>query len=741
MRSHTPHTTAAMPPQSDTILQLQDIHVYYGQSHALQGVNFQLPAGALAIIGRNGMGKTTLCNRIMGLLPHTAGTVRFMGQDITHQPSHTIANKGIGYVPQGRKLWHSLTVEDHIRLFNSPKNTWHRDKIYQAFPRLFERKNTPARHLSGGEQQMLAIARALLQDPKLLILDEPTEGLAPVIVQHVENLLDTLVQNRQMAILLIEQNIHTALALSEQVGVMVNGQLQHIYRSADLRQDVALQRQLLGVQHANDTDADSPAFTARPSLSPVAPDTIDTDSTTFIAPTRWHASPTHTEHRKTYTRQQTPKAKQADTTPAYPDTHTAPLAPVYSTGQTVYVVGTFDTKAAELSYIKQCLIEQGKTVHTVDVSTANRTSISTADTPPHVIGAWHPHGSRAVFTNDRGQSVTAMGTALTHWLQRRTDIGGIIAAGGSGAAALVSPAMQALPIGLPKVLISTMASGDVRPYVGASDIVMMNPVTDVQGLNTLSRTILKNGALALAGMVDTQQNCSAVTSPTAPHTQDNKPTVGLTMFGVTTPAVQNISKQLPPDTDVLVFHATGIGGQAMEKLIENRMLQSVIDITTTEVCDLIAGGVMPAHADRLGVFIRNAIPYVGSLGAVDMVNFHAIDSVPHRYKNRTLVAHNDHITLMRTNAEENKAVAIWLCERLNAMPGAVRFVIPEGGVSALDAPNQPFYAPHINQVLFDTIDAHFEQTATHKLIRVPYHINDNAFAQTVLRAFQDMRRP
>ena len=733
--------------QNTPILEIQNLQVYYGQSHALQGVDIRLTHGVFSIIGRNGMGKTTLCNRLMGLLPHTGGSVRFMGYDITKLPPHTIAKLGIGYVPQGRKLWKSLTVAEHLRLFNTNSRAWNTDRIYSTFPQLLERKNTQAGQLSGGEQQMLALSRALLQDPKLLLLDEPTEGLAPVIVQHVENLITQVSGDGHMAVLLIEQNIHTALNTSEQVGVMVNGRLQHIFDSVTLKKDIALQKSLLGVQQIDQapktdipTDSTAPPESKSPPNKAKSPKDIP-----FVAPTRWTHSPYHThvaiqhttEQHTTDSKQLTQQVNTPLQTAASPPPYTPHTWQGYKSEHSIYVVGTFDTKAQELLYIKKCLIGCGKRVHTVDISTANTTGYtSVADTPPHVVAGWHPKGSAGVFNNNRGDSVTAMATAVERWLVNRTDIGGIISAGGSGAAALISGAMQALPVGMPKVLVTTMASGDVRPYVGASDILMMNPVTDVQGLNSISRQILKNASHAVGGMV----------SDTTPHIGENsitpptKPTVGLTMFGVTTPAVQKISKLLEPDYDPLVFHATGIGGQSLEKLVDNTLIDMAIDLTTTEVCDLIAGGVLPAHTDRLGAFIRNPIPYVGSLGAVDMVNFNGIATVPKKYKNRNLVVHNSNITLMRTNTDENQAIALWLCKRLNAISGPVRFLIPQGGVSALDAPNQPFYDPEANQVLFDTIQQNFKHTQNRRLIITPHHINDDAFATAVYQAFTEIRR-
>jgi uncharacterized protein (UPF0261 family) len=332
-----------------------------------------------------------------------------------------------------------------------------------------------------------------------------------------------------------------------------------------------------------------------------------------------------------------------------------------------------------------------------------------------------------VFSNDRGAAVTAMAEAFARFIRTRRDVGGLISAGGSGGTGLATAGMRALPIGMPKVMVSTVASGDVGRYVGPSDIVMMYSVTDVQGINSISEQVLSNAAHALAGMIAHQRrdNQRAAT----------KPAIGLTMFGLTTPCVQAVTAALNADYDCLVFHATGTGGQSMEKLVDSHLLTGVIDATTTEIADYIVGGVFSAGADRLGAMSRVAIPYVGSCGALDMVNFHARDTVPARFSGRRFHIHNPNVTLMRTTPEENEAMGMFIAERLNRMRGPVRFLIPEGGVSGIDAPGQPFHNPAADRALFTTIERLMVQTAERRLIKLPYHINDPAFAAALVRAF------
>jgi uncharacterized protein (UPF0261 family) len=311
----------------------------------------------------------------------------------------------------------------------------------------------------------------------------------------------------------------------------------------------------------------------------------------------------------------------------------------------------------------------------------------------------------------------------------------VISAGGSGAASLVAPGMRTLPIGVPKLIVSSVASGDVGPYVGPADITMMYSVTDVQGLNSISRAVLSNGANAIAGMVKARLDQREARDRAAVA---GLPLVGITMFGVTTPAVQKIATDLGEDFECLVFHATGVGGRSMEKLVDSGQLAGVIDLTTTEVCDLLMGGVFPATEDRFGAIIRSRVPYIGSVGALDMVNFGAPDTIPERYRNRKFHVHNPQVTLMRTTAEENERMGRWIGERLNQMDGPVRFFIPEGGVSALDAQRQPFWDPEADAALFRALESTVRQTGSRQLIRVKQNINDPEFASTVVTAFRTL---
>ncbi|SDI93677.1 Tm-1-like ATP-binding domain-containing protein [Billgrantia gudaonensis] len=359
-------------------------------------------------------------------------------------------------------------------------------------------------------------------------------------------------------------------------------------------------------------------------------------------------------------------------------------------GFKAYIIGTCDTKAAELRYVRSLLQAAGLDTVVVDVSTRGEDN-DTADIRAVDVAASHPDGPEEVFVNVRGRAVSAMAEALRRLLASRDDLGGVIGLGGSGGTALITPAMRDLDIGVPKVMVSTVASGNVAPYVGPSDIAMIYSVTDVAGINRISRRVLGNAANALAGMLQGR----------IPEVDDGKPAIGLSMFGVTTDCVGQVSRTLEDDYDCLVFHATGTGGQSMEKLAESGMVAGLLDITTTEICDLFMGGVFSAGEGRLDVVARTGVPYVGSCGALDMVNFGGRESVPECYRERLFHEHNPQVTLMRTTAEENARMGRWIGEKLNRCAGPVRFLMPEGGVSLLDAPDQPFHDPEFATALVE----------------------------------------
>lgn len=390
--------------------------------------------------------------------------------------------------------------------------------------------------------------------------------------------------------------------------------------------------------------------------------------------------------------------------------------------QRAFVCGTFDTKGAELLFLAERLRACGIATFTVDLSTRPH-GVATDVTSEEVAR----HGPAPAAQGDRGAAIEAMMLAFERFVSTRDDVAGIIAAGGSGNTALVAPGMRTLPVGVPKLIVSTIASGNTAPFVAGSDIAIFPAVADVHGLNAISTRILGNAAHALAGMIAHHGDLQVAVMRRA---------IGLTMFGVTTTCVQRVCALLEDAFDPVVFHAVGTGGRSMESLVDAGLLTGVIDATTTEICDMLMGGVFPADATRFDAVIRSRIPYVVSVGALDMVNFGASDTVPSRYGGRLLHRHNPQITLMRTNAEENARMAEWIAAKLNLMEGEVRLLIPEGGVSAIDVPGQVFHDPEADRALFDTLCAQVQATGRRRVQRLPFAMNDPAFADALADAFR-----
>ncbi|TPK39620.1 Tm-1-like ATP-binding domain-containing protein [Mesorhizobium sp. B2-5-3] len=394
----------------------------------------------------------------------------------------------------------------------------------------------------------------------------------------------------------------------------------------------------------------------------------------------------------------------------------------------IYVVGTADTKGEELAFLADAIAATGAAVCRVDVGT--RAASVPVDIAAGDVAGHHPGGRDAVLAgDDRGAAVAAMGIAFARFARSRNDIAAMIGIGGGGGTSIVTAGMRTLPLGLPKIMVSTLASGDTAPYVDISDIIMMPSVTDMAGLNQLSRVVLYNAAQAISGM--------AARPPPPP---EGKPSIGLTMFGVTTPCVTAIADQLRSTYDCMVFHATGTGGRSMEKLADSGLLSGVIDITTTEVCDLLFGGVLPATEDRFGAVARTDLPYVGSVGALDMVNFWAPATIPDPYRGRLFYEHNPNVTLMRTTAQECRKIGEWIGTRLARCKGPVHFLVPEKGVSALDIKGGAFFDPQADAALFEAIERTIKPNATRRLTRLPLHINDPRFAKAAVAAFLEIAR-
>ncbi|MEW6635985.1 MAG: Tm-1-like ATP-binding domain-containing protein, partial [Actinomycetota bacterium] len=354
---------------------------------------------------------------------------------------------------------------------------------------------------------------------------------------------------------------------------------------------------------------------------------------------------------------------------------------------TVVLVGTLDTKGAEYGFLRRRLLEHGVDVILVDAGVIGESGIERDISREEVARAAGADVGELASARDRGAAIETMARGAGEILKRlygEERLDGVLGLGGSGGSALVTRAMRELPVGVPKLMVSTVASGDTRPYVGAADIAMMYSVVDIAGINRVSRRILSNAAGAIAGMAKVE----------VPEEAEEKPLVGATMFGVTTPCVDRARRRLEElGYEVLVFHATGTGGRSMETLMKDGYITAALDITTTELADDLVGGVLSAGPDRLEAAGEMGLPQVVSLGALDMVNFGPTETVPERFRDRNLYVHNPTVTLMRTTPGECAELGRRIARKLNAARGPVTLFVPLKGVSMIDAEGQPFHDP------------------------------------------------
>jgi uncharacterized protein (UPF0261 family) len=397
----------------------------------------------------------------------------------------------------------------------------------------------------------------------------------------------------------------------------------------------------------------------------------------------------------------------------------------------VCIIGALDTKGQEYAFLKAEIAKRGLTSLVVDTGVLGEPVFTPDVSRAEVAAAGGSDLQTLVIEADRGHAMTVMAAGATQIVQGLHQVGkidGIIAMGGGGGTSVATAAMRALPVGFPKLMVSTVASGDVGQYVGTTDIVMMPAVVDVAGLNRISRVIYTNAAGAIAGMVMSEVEAG-----------DDKPLIAATMFGNTTRAVTHARQLLEAaGYEVLVFHATGTGGRTMEALVKDRYFVGVLDLTTTEWADELCGGVLSAGPHRLEAAGLTGIPQVVVPGCIDMCNFWARETVPAHYQSRTLYQWNPNITLMRTTPDETRRLGEIFAEKLNLATGPTRVYVPLGGVSEIDVEGQPFYSPAAIAAFVDGLKAGLREDIP--LYERDTHINDPAFSQEVATALLQMLR-
>ena len=388
--------------------------------------------------------------------------------------------------------------------------------------------------------------------------------------------------------------------------------------------------------------------------------------------------------------------------------------------KTVCIVGTMDTKGIEFSFIKTQIESAGISTCVINTGILGEPQLTPDISADEVAQAGGSSLQALREEGDRGNSVTVMAqgaAALIAEKHAAGEIDGIISLGGSAGTTIGTTAMQAVPVGVPKIMVSTLASGDTSPYVQSKDICMMYAVVDIAGINRLSRQILANAAGAIVGMVNTEVS----------ETTADKPLIAATMFGVTTPCVTKAREILEAaGYEVLVFHATGTGGQAMEDLVKGGFLVGVLDVTTTELADELVGGILSAGPDRLEAAGQTGLPQVVAPGALDMVNFGPPDTVPEKFSDRLFYQHNPTVTLMRTTAEETAELGRIMARKLSEAQGPTTVIIPTQGISAIDKTDQPFDSPEAREAWRENLKAHISDNVT--IIEMDAHINDDAFA-------------
>lgn len=401
-------------------------------------------------------------------------------------------------------------------------------------------------------------------------------------------------------------------------------------------------------------------------------------------------------------------------------------------GKTILLLGAFDSKGHEYAFLRERIVSRGHTALTLNIGVLGTTDAFPVDIEADAVAEAGGSTLAALrAAKDRGEAMKVMSAGAPVVVKRLFDEGkfdGIVGMGGTGGTSMIAAAMRALPLGVPKLCVSTAAAGDVSAYVGTKDIVMMPSIVDVAGVNRISRTIVSRAAGAICGMVEME----------VPEGAGEKPIITASMFGNTTECVNMCVEMLSDDYEVLVFHAVGSGGRTMESLVRDGLVDGVLDITTTEWADEVCGGVFSAGPERLSAPGETGRPHLIVPGCIDMANFGGMETVPQRYKDakRVFYEWNPSVTLMRTNVEENVAMGKVFAEKANAANGPVAFLIPLKGVSILDGEGERFHDPEADRAFIDTLKTHLKKGIP--VVEVEYNINDRGFAEKAVSMMRDL---
>jgi ABC-type branched-subunit amino acid transport system ATPase component/uncharacterized protein (UPF0261 family) len=634
---HSTDTATRMPAGSrlfaESALRIESLDVYYGQAHALQGVSLSLAQGVLAVVGRNGMGKTTLCKAITGMVS-ASGSIQFAGAELLGRSPDEITRLGVAYVPQGRRVWRSLTVDETLRLASKTarQGAWTVERVYQVFPRLAERRHNGGGQLSGGEQQMLAIGRALLFNPSLLVMDEPTEGLAPVIVEQVATLLKALADERSMSVLLIEQNLGVALEVADQVAIMVNGRIAHCLAATELAADRALQQRLLGLK-AGAADAPTEDLASSPMGAALAQ---------VMRVVRAYGTDSQ-------------RVDEPMPEPAWRPVEVVALPPVSIAhvnvhgDRAVYLVGTWGTQARELAYAKRSLEELGARVVTVDIGTSG---VSSAQVGVRELMWQHSMSD--------SQAPDLLAQSLAAYLVSRKDLGALLVVTRFDAATVACAGASALPLGVPKMVVCD------RPLPGtdADVFVMTAPIGE---LNRVSEACLAHAASATAGML---RGLTAVR-------RASKPLVCITSLDLVSPTVRHVRRALGDAFDCLVLDMKAGGASTLTRLMQSGLIAGVVDLAPADVSQGHARSDLQGAARRFDALQASGVPYILVPSLLALAVFPVGQAVPAVLLQRDVRASALDGSLVPLSRDDAEGITDWLAPRMEALTGPVRVVLAQ----------------------------------------------------------------